>query len=389
MPAIWSPLPPSRSGISHYVQTLYRDAPEFGECIYVAEREDQRGDADVVAPDDPAASQRECFLQVGNNAFHGYIFERAQQGGAIVELHDISLHHVLTEMTLARGDAAAYVAALEESEGDWGRRFALQRLNGFYSNRLDFHARACTAICNRAEAVIVHSEWARSQLRLRDVSTPIHVVPHFALDIAHSAGAARDRAGARAQLGLDPDHFIVLAAGHVTPAKRLDWTLDAFERLAAARPEAHLVVAGACSSERLAQRFEESPFADRISLTGYVDDADFDDHVLAADMLSLMRFPSAGESSGVASRALGFGRLTVVPDYMAFSDFAPEVCEKIDLTRDPVEQLAGVMQFYCDNRAALAAKEQAALAHAAEALSLEALRPRVRSIMATHWGAAA
>ena len=385
MGAIWTPLPPSPSGIADYAATIYGRGEEFAAARFVAKASEERAYERAIAPDDPSAESGGVLLQIGNNVHHDYIYRRALKGGAVVEMHDLSLHHLHTELTLARGDFDGYRTGLEASEGEWGRRFAYQRAKGYYSPNLEFHARLNKAVAERASAVIVHSRWARMQLEMQGVAAPVYVVPHYALPVEASPARAADKAGARRILGLNDDAFVILSAGYVTRAKKVEWTLDAFERIAAERPEAMLVIAGACEYEPVTRKIASSQYRDRIRVAGYLSDAEFCDYTLAADALPVMRFPSAGESSGVASRALGFGRLVIAPELMAFSDLSDEHCEKIHLDGDPVDQLEAILRRWMDDRGGLAAKERAIRDWAADELSPEVLRKELAAIVNWHW----
>lgn len=382
---VWSPLAPSRSGIANYTETLIAGDPALDEVVFVTEDEDQRRGRHAVPPGPDVWDDPNALLQVGNNIHHGYVLGRAQAGGAVVELHDLSLHHLHTELTLARKDFAGYVAGLEACEGHWGRRAAFQRAKGYYTPRLDFFMRVNRMVCERARAIIVHSDWARYQIEMQGVETPIHVIPHYALAPDQSHAQSRTKSEARVRLGLDPERFLILSAGYVTPAKRIDWVLDAFEALCDHGAEADLVVAGACEMEKIADRIANSRHAANITVTGYLDDATFDEYTLAADILPLMRFPSAGESSGVAARALGFGRIVVVPEYAAFSDLPDEICEKIHLDRSVVPQMIAAIGRYVDAPDRLAAMEARVLAHARNHLSLDQARADLRDVLGLYW----
>ncbi len=385
MPCIWSPLPPSRSGIANYVDAMYLQGSDFDNLHFIASKAEERGHPSAMTPDSEGAEDRRALLQIGNNVHHDFVYERATKGGAIVEMHDLSLHHLHTELTLGRGDFNAYREVLEACEGEWGRKLAFQRSKGFYSPNLEFHTRVNRTITDKAEAVIVHSAWARMQLELQGCQRPIYVIPHYALTPDQSPARCTNRAEARAQLKIRDDAFVILAAGYVTRAKKVEWTVEAFEALAADDPNVLLVIAGACDLAPVAAQIEASPWRDRIRVTGYTSDADFCDYTLAADILPIMRFPSAGESSGVAARAMGFGRLIVVPELMAFSDLDDGICEKVELDRDPVEQLIAIFRQWRDDPAALRAREDKVARYAAANLSLHDLRRDVAAILQWHW----
>ena len=388
MAYVWSPLAPSPSGIANYAETLIAGAPGVEDLVFVTEDSEQRRGRRAVAPGPDVAREKQALLQVGNNVHHGFVLTRAQAGGAIVELHDLSLHHLHTELTLARKDFPGYLAALEGSEDAWGRRAALQRAKGFYTPRLDFYLRVNREICRRAQAVIVHSEWARHQILIQEVDTPVHVIPHYALPVEESHATVSSKAEAREKLGLDSERFLILSAGYVTPAKRIDWVLEAFEGLRDQGADVALVIAGACEMEAMERRIAGSPHAERITVTGYLDDAAFDDYTLAADILPVMRFPSAGESSGVAARALGFGRVIVVPEYAAFSDLPDAVCEKIWLDRPVVPQMIEAIGRYVDAPERLAAMEARVKRHAERHLSLAQAREDLRDLLGKYWNRA-
>ena len=382
---VWSPLAPSPSGIANYVETLIADDPDLADLTFITEDPVQRQGRKAVAPDGRIRLDDRALLQLGNNVHHGFIFERARLGGAVVELHDLSLHHLHTELTLARKDFPGYLAGLQEAEGDWGRRAAFQRAKGYYSPRLDFYLRVNKTICERAKAVIVHSNWAKFQIELQDVETPVHVLPHYALKPEESHAQSRTRAEARARLGLDPDAFIVLIAGYVTPAKRVDWVLDAAEDLLDQGRDLQLIVAGACEMESISDRIEQSRHSERISVTGYLAPKEFDEYTLAADLLPLMRFPSAGESSGVAARALGFGRVIIAPEYAAFSDLPDAICEKVHLDEPVIPQLITAIDRYIGAPERQAAMEQRVRDYAARHLSLDGARASLKSILSEYW----
>ena len=171
----------------------------------------------------------------------------------------------------------------------------------------------------------------------------------------------------------------------VSPAKRLDWVLGAFEELRGSGLELDLVIAGACEWAPALELIEQSPYRQDIRVTGYLSNQDFDEYTLAADVLPLMRFPSAGESSGVAARALGFGKVIVVPEYAAFSDLPDDICAKVWLDRPVVPQLVEAVRPYIESPERLLAKEEAVRGYARRHLSLAHARADLREILDTYW----
>ena len=385
MSYVWSPLAPSPSGIASYVEAVIADDPDFEDVLFVTEDRDQREGRNAVAPDGDVWNDNRALLQVGNNIYHGYILERARMGGAVIELHDLTLHHLHAELTLSRNDFPSYLCGLQQAEGEWGRRLAYQRAKGFHTPRLEYYLRANREICDRAEAVIVHSKWARFQIESQEIDTPVYVLPHYARGLSESPAKSRSREEARERLNLDRETFVILCVGEVTPEKRLDWILDAFDLMRNEGAGVELVIAGPCDEPVIADRIARSRQGHAIRVTGYLSDEMIDEYLLAADIVPVMRFPSAGDSPKVVARAMGLGRLTVVPEYAAFSDLPDDVCEKIHLHRPVVEQLIDAFSLYSDSPGQLASMEMRAEGYARRYLRLEDRREALKTVLDRHW----
>src|SRR5437763_14644909 len=95
----FSPMPPERTGIAHYSAMLLPALRDRVEVEIVATGNRQ-----------PATGNR--IYHLGNNPHHEWIYREALEVPGVIVLHDVVLHHLIVEMTLARGDAAAYAAAL-------------------------------------------------------------------------------------------------------------------------------------------------------------------------------------------------------------------------------------------------------------------------------------
>ena len=86
---LYTPVPPERTGVAHYASMLI---PALGTRVY----------------------------QLGNNPHHEWIYKEAMANPGVIVLHDLVLHHLIVEMTLARGDVEGYVNALRANHGDAG-----------------------------------------------------------------------------------------------------------------------------------------------------------------------------------------------------------------------------------------------------------------------------
>ena len=165
-----TPLPPTRSGIAHYSSMLL---PALRKRVAI--------DAIDDAIDDPVrvrSSSAAFIYHLGNNPHHEWIYRAAMETPGVIVLHDLVLHHLIVEMTLARGDVDGYVAALFANHGEAGAAWARGRAAGLHSEMGNFLMPASVDVANRSRAVIVHNHYAADRLRSFGVTTPIHVVPH-------------------------------------------------------------------------------------------------------------------------------------------------------------------------------------------------------------------
>ena len=268
----------------------------------------------------------QVVYQLGNNPHHAFAYAEAMREPGVVVLHDLVLHHLIVEMTLARGDVDGYVAALEASHGAAGAAWAQGRSAGLHSEMGNFLLPASVEVANRSKAVIVHNRYAADRLVSFGVTTPIHVVPHPYVRETRTF----DRDAIRARLGLTGKHVIGFF-GFLTSAKRAEVVLEAFRR--ANDPRLALLIVGEPAPNI------ELPSGAGIVTTGYVADDDFPAYYAAADRLVNLRYPTAGETSGTLIRALDAGRPVAVSDYAQFAEFPDDCVFKVPLGEGEVEAL--------------------------------------------------
>lgn len=315
---MFTPVPPARTGVAHYASLLI---PALRE----------RMDLTVVGPDDkrPATGDHAIY-QLGNNPHHELAYREAMRNPGIIVLHDIVLHHLVVEMTLARGDAAGYVAAMQANHGDMGAAWARGRIIGLHDEVANFLMPASIDMANRSRAVIVHNQYAAGRLRSLGVTTPIHVVPH---PYVPSTGT-RDGRAIRRRFGIADDERVIGFFGFLTSAKRASVVLEAFAMARGRNKRLRLLVVGEPAPNMKAVSGEG------ITATGYVSDEELDAWYAAADRLVNLRYPSAGETSGTLIRAFDAGKPVAVSDYAQFAELPDDIVTKIRFGDDEPRQLA-------------------------------------------------
>ncbi len=294
-----SPMPPERTGIAHYSAML---VPELRKRL----------DLEVISYGCRMPDAGCRLYQLGNNPHHEWIYLEALKTPGIVVLHDVVLHHLIVEMTLARGDADAYAAALRASHGAVGEAWARGRAAGLHSEMGNFLLPASIEVANRSRAVIVHNRWAADLLRSYGVSTPIHVVPH-------------PSRGPRPQPS--PSHKVAGVFGFLTSAKRGEVILEAMAKTR----DVELLVVGEAAPNIDASKFRT---------TGYVPDEEFDSYYARVDRIVNLRYPTAGETSGTLIRAFEAGKPVAVSDYAQFAEYPDECVVKIPFGAGEADALA-------------------------------------------------
>src|SRR4051812_15223488 len=108
--AFFSPLPPARSGIADYSDALVQELRRRVELEIVSSAT-ANFDADI------------AVYQIGNNGYHDFVYETALRHPGVVVMHESNLHHLITDLTIKRGDWDAYVRECEYDGGPAARAF--------------------------------------------------------------------------------------------------------------------------------------------------------------------------------------------------------------------------------------------------------------------------
>ena len=278
---VFTPLPPTRSGIAGYAAELLPElARELPVVAVVARRRDVVAlpGVEVLAVRDyearPALHAWPHLHQIGNSLDHAHAYLGALRRPGIVTLHDPVLHHLVEALTLGRGDAPGYAAALVAELGEAGHRVARLRAAGVFDPRQRFLLPLHRQVLDRARGVILHSRFAAGRVD-RPGGPPLRVVPHhLSPDVAALDGL--DQAAARQHLGLPAQAPILLSLGHATAAKRIGLVLEAVALLAADFPDLVHVVAGAPDPGLdLDGMIARLGLGGRIRVTGWLPEAGF------------------------------------------------------------------------------------------------------------------
>lgn len=343
--AVWSPLPPSPSGIAdHVAESLPFLATR---CDLVAVVEDP-------AAVDPDLARRVRLLSpvevppvdfdlyhLGNSPFHGYVYRAASTRPGVAVLHEWSLHDLVLHVTAGHGDVAAYVREMRHGHGPAGTFVARQVVRGLGGD-LPAPFALNDRVLDSSLAVVGTTRFIVEQAARR---LPVLPSRHIPLHAPRLSEPLPDRAVARRALGLPEDVLVVTAPGLATRAKRLEEAIRAAARLRTEYPSLRLVVVGPVDeSLPLGAWGAEAGLGSALLITGRVGMEDFVRHLVAADLVLALRHPSRGEMSAVLLRALAVGRPTLVTaGTPAAREFPEGIVVPIDPGRHEEAELAATI----------------------------------------------
>jgi glycosyltransferase involved in cell wall biosynthesis len=327
--AYYSPLPPERSGIADYSALLLPALRERLDLTVV-----RRG-----AKRPPRGTDVSLY-HVGNNPeAHGWIVDALRRRRGVVVLHDFVLHHLVAGLTLGRGDPDGYLDAMQQDAGVIGRLLA----HGVVDNLLppiweeraqDFPLTA--EVLDRADALICHSQYIERRVREYGYDGPVAVIPM-------PAWPAVELGAPTAHEGRSP---VVACVGYLNAAKRVPQLLEAFARIRRRFPQALLVLAGSAAPD---VQLDPETLGEGVRRLDHLDERSLWQLLADADVCVSLRWPTMGETSGMAIRALSVGTPLVVSDVGWFSELPDEVAVKVPVDDYEVETLARALELLAED----------------------------------------
>lgn len=344
--AWWSPLPPHHSGVADYSAELLPHLGAHWEIDLFVDRTEV--DASLSARhrlidirEIDAASLHDDYdaviYHIGNGPAHIYVYRALLQAPGLVVLHDVSLTHLVAEITHGRGRTDLLFREMREQHGDDAaedlRRYVYLHEPAPWlvePLRLPLNRRVIAA----ARAMIVHSEFAKNEVQPARPDLAIEVIE------MHAPAPAVDVPAPRSG---DPG-LTLCTAGYLTPAKRLESVLRALADLRGRIPFRYHVVGEFAPAYGVAGLVRDLGLGDHVRLHGRVSPATLDAFLARADLCINLRHPTSGETSAMVMRALACGSPVVVSEGGWFAELPDDAVVKITAGDDEVKALAGVVE---------------------------------------------
>jgi len=303
-----APLPPSRTGVADYAAHLLTALRRNGTV------EVNPAHADV------------WLYHLGNNQLHWSIYQRALVRPGVVVLHDAVLQHFF----LGSLTEQEYVDEFVYNYGEWHRGIAHELWRGRATSALSeryYSYAMLRRIAECSNAIIVHNHAAGRIVKRHAPGARVTEIPHLFAPPAPIP--ASEVLSFRQAHHLSTHHFVFGVFGYLRESKRIINILRSFDAIHRALPRTALLLAGDFVSSDLARAVE--PFLERpgILRMSHLPERDFWIAASAVDACINLRFPAAGETSGIAVRMMGIGKPVMLTDSEETARYPETACFRI------------------------------------------------------------
>lgn len=308
----FSPLPPARTGVADYAASLLAGLRKLGSV-------------EVNAPADVN------LYHLGNNQLHREIYAKALARPGVVVLHDAVLHHFFLGFLEERD----YLDEFVYNYGEWNRGVAQELWQDRPRSAVDpryYRYAMVRRIAEASRAVIVHNPGAAAIVASHAPAARIVEIPH--LFVGQPILAAQT-----------DKPFLFAVFGHLRESKRLFSVLRAFEKVRGSGLSAALLIAGDFVSSDLERAIAPLLGSPGIRRCGYTPEPEFWRLAAATDACINLRYPTAGETSGIAVRLMGIGKPVLVTAGAETSGFPEDACLRVDPGPAEADMLAEYMRW--------------------------------------------
>jgi glycosyltransferase involved in cell wall biosynthesis len=332
--AWFSPLPPTRSGVSAYTLELVQALNSLHaiDCFVDHPRGFSSVRALGLAQLSPARvfnahdfvwmQQRNPYdltvYQLGNAPCHDYMWAYLARYPGLVVLHDTGLHHARARHLLQQRRFDDYRAEFRFDHPDAARDVAEYAVEGL-GGAIYYFWSMLGVVMRSARAVAVHNDWIAAGLR---TGYPDAFLEPIRMGVPAVGATGNDRrATLRRRFQLPEGSVLFTAFGKVTAEKRIGAILRAIGALAAEGLNVCLLLVGdADEYPSLGRDVGRLGIGNRVQALGYVADELIGDYLAASDVALCLRWPTAGETSASWLRSLARSRPTVITDLAQLAD---------------------------------------------------------------------
>ncbi len=329
----FSPFPPERTGVADYSAALFAAM----ESTNPEHRLLKNAEGQV------------NLYHTGNNSIHKEIYSRAIASPGVVMLHDaVMMHFLLGSLTQEQ-----FIEEFVYNYGEWHRQLAMDLWAGRARSAVEsmyFRYPMLKRLATTAKTIVVHNPEAAAVVHAHNEEACIVEIPHLFNPPTPPPGFEIERL--RRSWKLKPNDCLFAVFGHLRESKRILQVLRTFATVRRSMPNAALLLAGDFVSSDLARAAEPLLNAPGIIRLGYTPDDQFWTLAHACDVCINLRYPTAGETSGIGVRLLGIGKPVLFSDGLATSRIPQSACVRIDSGPAEEEMLRAIMIYLARSPAA-------------------------------------
>jgi glycosyltransferase involved in cell wall biosynthesis len=311
--ALVTPFPPDRTGIARYGAELAKALSEHYEITLITSAPARARAQGWTAEGEAwftrrAAEFDRVLYQFGNAPFHLGMVDLLERHPGVVLLHDFGLGDLCLALDSAEGRSGRWARTLYESHG----YSAVKSLaNATSPSGLLARHPSSGFVFEQSQRVLVHSAHARDLAALHygpDAAMRTAVTPFL------QSARETSRVEARRRLGVGRDELLVCSFGFGGETKLTHRVVEAWLS-SGLQGRGRLVFVGELAADAYGAAVRARLHAaagGTVRITGYVDDAIYDDYLAAADFAVQLRLHSRGESSAALFDCMAAGLPVVV-----------------------------------------------------------------------------
>lgn len=347
--ALFSPLPPKRTGIATYSQYLSAALSEIADVQLF-----DTGVTNAIASSkmpvidfakDPQFLTKlddydGCIYQIGNNPwYHLEIYKVFLRKPGIVVLHDTVLYYLI---------AGLGISGLVK---EFCLNYGVERLSEVWElvdscpggdilrykhpERYPFLKR----VFDHATAIIVHSKTAKTQIQKAGYKGRVQVIDLLRYENDGALPSKAERDELKARLGIAEGELVIGSFGFIGTTKRLPSLIDALDKTGNSF-RFKLLIVGEGDETQLKEQILKRGLEHKVIRAGFVRDDDFKRYLAVTDVIVNLRFPSMGETSATLIQAFSQAKPCIVTDHAWFSELPDESVHKVAYGDREVEDLA-------------------------------------------------
>lgn len=337
--AMFTPLPPLKSGISDYsydiivALTKYFDIDVYIDDGYNCNEFKDNEHVNIFNHKEYEKNKNgylDTIFQVGNSEFHVYMFDYIKKYRGTVVLHDYNLHGVIHYCTAANKKFDEYENMLGEDDCQIAKEY-VEKIKTGKSGAKIHEIQVNGLVTNYADKIIVHSNYAKRKLLEKNIDRNVTTIPLYS-----KIEPLADKNNLRNKYGFNENEFIIASFGFVTDTKRIFKVLEAISKISKENDNIRYLLVGEADKEmkkRIMEFCDNNGIKNKIDITGFTKIEEFIDYIGLCDVCINLRYPYNGETSASLMRILAAGKPVIVSDIGSFSEIPDECCIKIPISK--------------------------------------------------------